>query len=197
MTDIVKLSDEQLVIGFVSGENRCFDALLERHKQKVFSYIFLMVRNQELAEDIFQDAFLKVHSTLIKGKYLESGKFASWVIRISHNLIIDHYRRQKHYQMVYNEDYPRDIFNQSKFSDRTIEDEIVQDEVLKGVAELVEMLPHNQKEVVKMRHYMGLSFKEIAEETNVSINTALGRMRYALINLRRMMEEKNISLSTT
>ncbi|TCO09107.1 RNA polymerase sigma factor [Natronoflexus pectinivorans] len=197
MTDLLKLSDEELVEGFVSGKQKCFDTLIERHKQKVFSYIFLMVRNQELAEDIFQDAFLKVHRTLMKGKYSESGRFASWVMRISHNLIIDHFRRQKHFPMVYNEDHSRDIFNHTKFSESTIEDRLVQEEVLKDVAELVELLPDNQKEVVKMRHYMGLSFKEISEETNVSINTALGRMRYALINLRKMMEERKISLSYT
>jgi RNA polymerase sigma factor (sigma-70 family) len=197
MTDLFNLSDEELVKSFVSGNQKCFDALIERHKQKVFSYIFLMVRRQELAEDIFQDAFLKVHYTISRGRYAESGRFASWVMRIAHNLIIDYFRRQKHFPMVYNEDHSRDIFNHTKFSETNIEDQIVYDEVLQDVADLVELLPDTQKEVVKMRHYMGLSFKEIADETNVSINTALGRMRYALINLRKMMEEKNISLSTT
>ncbi|HKL71318.1 MAG TPA: sigma-70 family RNA polymerase sigma factor [Marinilabiliaceae bacterium] len=195
MTDILKLSDEELVKGFVSGNQKCFDVIVERHKQKVFSYIFLMVRNEELSEDVFQDTFIKVHSTLMRGRYSESGRFVSWVMRIAHNLIIDHYRKQKQFPVVYNDDYDRDLFNNQKFSGRSIEDEMVRDEVLKSVSQLVEELPETQREVVKMRHYMGLSFKEIAEETNVSINTALGRMRYALMNLRKMIEEKNISLT--
>jgi RNA polymerase sigma-70 factor (ECF subfamily) len=195
MTDLHYLSDEELVKGFVAGNQKCFEILVTRHKQKVFSYIFLMVRRQELAEDIFQESFLKVHCSIMQGRYAESGKFASWVMRISHNLIIDHFRKQKHLPMVYNEDYSNDIFNNRKFSDNSIEDRLVFDEVLKDVSQLVEQLPDTQREVVKMRHYMGLSFKEIAEETNVSINTALGRMRYAIINLRKMMEEKDITLA--
>jgi len=195
MTDLHYLSDEELVKGFVAGNQKCFEILVTRHKQKVFSYIFLMVRRQELAEDIFQESFLKVHCSIMQGRYAESGKFASWVMRISHNLIIDYFRKQKHLPMVYNEDYSNDIFNNQKFSDNSIEDRMVFDEVLKDVSLLVEQLPDTQREVVKMRHYMGLSFKEIAEETNVSINTALGRMRYAIINLRKMMEEKDISLA--
>ena len=195
MTDLFNLSDEELVRDFVSGNQKCFDVLIDRHKQKVFSYIFLMVRREELAEDIFQDTFLKVHYNIMRGNYAESGRFASWVMRISHNLIIDHFRRQKHFPLVYNEDHAKDIFNHTQFSDASIEEQMVHEEILKDVANLVELLPDNQKEVVKMRHYMGLSFKEIADETNVSINTALGRMRYALINLRKMMEDKNLVLT--
>jgi RNA polymerase sigma factor (sigma-70 family) len=195
MTDLLNLSDEELVKSFVSGNQKSFDVLLERHKQKVFSFIFLMIRKQELAEDIFQDAFLKVYHTIMEGRYSESGRFASWVMRIAHNLIIDHFRRQKHFPMVYNDDHQKDLFNHPKYSDSNIEDQLVFEEVLKDISDLVELLPENQREVVKMRHYLGLSFKEIAEETNVSINTALGRMRYALINLRRMMEERQLSLT--
>lgn len=195
MTELYSLSDEELVKGFVAGNQKCFAILVERHKQKVFSYIFLMVRRQELAEDIFQESFLKVHCSIMQGRYAESGKFTSWVMRIAHNLIIDHFRKQKHLPMVYNEDYSGDLFNNRKLSDNSVEDRLVYDEVLKDVSLLVDQLPESQREVVKMRHYMGLSFKEIAEETNVSINTALGRMRYALINLRKMMEEKDITLS--
>ena len=195
MADFLNLSDEELVKSFVEGDQRCFNVLIDRHKQKIFSFIFLMVRRQELAEDIFQDAFLKVHHSIIEGRYSESGRFASWVMRIAHNLIIDHYRKQKHLPMVYNEEYTYDLFNDSKLSDSSIEDKMVFNEVLKDVSALVELLPDNQREVVKMRHYMGLSFKEIAEETNVSINTALGRMRYALLNLRKMMEENDLTLS--
>ena len=197
MTELNFLSDEELVKGFVAGNQKCFSLLVERHKQKVFSYIYLMVRRQELAEDIFQESFLKVHCSIMEGRYAESGKFTSWVMRISHNLIIDHFRKQKHLPMIYNEDYAHDLFNDRKLTDASIEDQLVHDEVLKDVALLVDQLPDNQKEVVKMRHFMGLSFKEIAEETNVSINTALGRMRYALINLRKMMEEKDITLSVS
>ena len=195
MTDLINLSDEELVKSFAEGDQRCFNVLIDRHKQKIYSFIFLMVRRQELAEDIFQDSFLKVHHSIIEGRYAESGKFVSWVMRIAHNLIIDYYRKQKHLPMVYNEEYTYDLFNDYKLSDKSIEDKMVFDEILKDVSALVELLPDNQREVVKMRHYMGLSFKEIAEETNVSINTALGRMRYALLNLRRMMDEKNILLS--
>ena len=194
MTDMKKLSDEELVKGFEYGDQRCFNALIDRHKQKIFSFIFLMVRNQELAEDIFQDSFLKVHHSIMAGKYSESGKFASWVMRIAHNLIIDYFRKQKHLQLVYDEEYSYDLFNDTNLSEHCIEDKIVFDEVLHDVSAMVEKLPENQREVVKMRHYMGMSFKEIAEETNVSINTALGRMRYAILNLRKMMQEKDITL---
>lgn len=197
MTELYFLSDEELVKGFVAGNQKCFSILVERHKQKVFSYIYLMVRRQELAEDIFQESFLKVHCSIMEGRYAESGRFTSWVMRIAHNLIIDHFRKQKHLPLIYNEDYSHDLFNDRKLTDTSIEDQLVHDEVLKDVASLVDQLPDNQKEVVKMRHFMGLSFKEIAEETNVSINTALGRMRYALINLRKMMEEKDITLSVS
>lgn len=195
MTDINILSDEELVKGFADGNQMCFNILIDRHKQKIFSFIFLMVRKQELAEDIFQDSFLKVHSSINNGKYAESGKFASWVMRIAHNLIIDHFRKQKHLPLVYNEEKNRDIFNNAKLTDNSIEDRMVYDEVMKDVSALVELLPDNQRQVVKMRHYMGMSFKEIADETNVSINTALGRMRYAILNLRKMMEEKDLSLT--
>ncbi|MDG5800092.1 sigma-70 family RNA polymerase sigma factor [Marinilabiliaceae bacterium ANBcel2] len=194
MADLKKLSDEELVKSFVSGNQVSFNILLERHKQKVYSYIYLMIRRQELAEDILQDTFIKVHTTLLKGKYLESGKFVSWVMRISHNLIIDHFRRQKNYPILFNEDHERDIFNHSKFSDASVEESMVHEETLRDVAVLVNELPDNQREVVVLRHYLGLSFKEIADETNVSINTALGRMRYALINLRKMITENELTL---
>jgi RNA polymerase sigma-70 factor (ECF subfamily) len=154
-----------------------------------------MVRQQELAEDIFQDVFVKVIKSLHGGKYAENGRFVSWVMRIAHNMIIDHFRRQKNQQMISNDNQSYDIFNHVRFSERTIEDELIYDQLLSQVSALVEMLPESQREVVKLRHYFGLSFKEISEETNVSINTALGRMRYALINLRKLMEEKNLSLS--
>ncbi len=195
MTDYIKLSDEELVQGFVSGNQKCFDVIFERHRQKIYSYIFLMVKHEDLTEDIFQETFIKVYSNLQRGRYSERGKLISWMMRIAHNLIIDHFRKKKNEAIIYNNDYEREIFENQKFSDITIEDELVRSEVNSNILELVESLPESQKKIIEMRHYMGLSFKEIAEETNVSINTALGRMRYALINLRKLVEEKNISLT--
>ncbi len=195
MTDYINLSDEELVKGFVSGNHKYFDVIFERHKQKVYSYIFIMVKQEDISEDIFQETFVKVHSNLINKKYTESGRFVSWVMRIAHNLVIDHFRKKKSEAIIYNEDYERDLFNQQRFSDATIEENLVKSEVYYAINELVDSLSDSQREIIKMRHFMGLSFKEIAEETNVSINTALGRMRYALINLRKLVEEKNISLS--
>ncbi|MGQ1891560.1 RNA polymerase sigma factor [Thermophagus sp. OGC60D27] len=195
MTDLKLLSDEELVKKFISGDARCIDLLIERHHQQIYSFIFLMVRQRDLAEDIFQDVFVKVIHSLRSGKYAENGRFLSWVMRIAHNLVIDYFRKKKSQKVVSNDQYSFDIFNNPMFSDYTIEDKLVYEQMLSEVASLVEMLPNSQKEVVKLRHYFGLSFKEIAEETNVSINTALGRMRYALINIRKMMEERNMSLS--
>lgn len=195
MTDCIKLSDEELVQGFVSGNQKYFDVIFERYRQKIYSYIFLMVKHEDLAEDIFQETFIKVYSNLQRGRYSERGKLISWMMRIAHNLIIDHFRKKKNEAIIYNNDYEREIFENQKFSDITIEDELVRLEVNSNILELVESLPESQKKIIEMRHFMGLSFKEIAEETNVSINTALGRMRYALINLRKLVEEKNISLT--
>jgi len=154
-----------------------------------------MVKNEHLANDIFQDTFIKVIKSLESGKYKENGKFISWVIRIAHNLIIDHFRKEKQMKTYSNDEYETDLFNSNKFSDKTIEDNIIQEQVSNDVRKLVDFLPDEQKEVVLLRHYVGLSFKDIAEQTNVSINTALGRMRYALINLRKLIEEKNLSLT--
>ncbi|WP_430811826.1 MULTISPECIES: RNA polymerase sigma factor [unclassified Carboxylicivirga] len=189
------LSDEQLVKGFVAGDSGSIDVLIERHKAKIFSYILMCVKQQELAEDVFQEAFIRVIRTLKNGRYSDTGKFSSWVMRIAHNLIIDHYRKQKNQSVISNDNYDYDLFNSPRFSDQSIEEEMVKEQVLQSVGQLVNLLPDNQREVVIMRHYRDLSFKEIAEETNVSINTALGRMRYALMNLRRLAEERNISLT--
>jgi len=189
------LSDEQLVKDFVAGDSSSIDLLIERHKAKIFSYIVMCVKQQELAEDIFQEAFIRVIRTLKNGRYSDNGKFSSWVMRIAHNLIIDYYRKQKNQSVISNDNYEYDLFNSTQFSDASVEERMVSDQVLSEVGKLVNLLPENQKEVVVMRHYRDLSFKEIAEETNVSINTALGRMRYALMNLRRLAEERNISLT--
>ncbi len=195
MDKLILLSENELINHFIEGKEECLKILIERHKNRIYSYILIMVKNQELAEDLFQDTFIKVITNLKKGKYTENGKFSSWVMRIAHNLIIDYYRKQKNLQTVSNDANDYDLFNSPKYSDSNVEEKLVFSQILKQVGELVEFLPDNQKEVVKMRHYMGLSFKEIAEETGVSINTALGRMRYAIINMRAMVEEKNITLT--
>jgi len=189
------LSDEQLVKDFIAGDCNSIDTLIERHKAKIFSYIVMCVKQQVLAEDIFQEAFIRVINTLKKGRYSDSGKFSSWVMRIAHNLIIDHYRKQKNQSVISNDNYEYDLFNSSQFSDKSIEEQMVMEQILQEVGMLVKLLPDNQRQVVEMRHYRDLSFKEIAEETNVSINTALGRMRYALLNLRRLADERHISLT--
>ncbi|MFO7828949.1 MAG: sigma-70 family RNA polymerase sigma factor [Bacteroidales bacterium] len=188
-------SDHELVKQFVSDNQSGIETLIKRHKDKVYTYIFLMVKNEHLANDIFQETFIKVIKSLNSGKYQENGKFISWVIRIAHNLIIDYFRKEKQMKTYSNDEYETDLFNSNKFSDKTIEENIIHDQVCNDVRRLVDFLPEEQKEVVLLRHYMGLSFKDIADQTNVSINTALGRMRYALINLRKLIEEKNISLT--
>jgi RNA polymerase sigma factor (sigma-70 family) len=188
-------SDYELIKRFIKGEQSCFEELIHRHKNKVFAYISLYIRDQALAEDIFQDTFLKVIQSVKSGRYYDNGKFLSWVMRIAHNLIIDHFRRIKQMNTVSNDNYESDIFNSRKFADSTIEDNMIKRQVQKDIRKMITQLPDDQREVVILRHYAGLSFKEIAEITDVSINTALGRMRYALINLRKIMDEKKISLT--
>lgn len=189
------LNDNELVQRFIKGDQDSLETLIVRHKSRVFSYIVLIVKNQELAEDIFQETFIKVIRSLKRGKYIENGKFVSWVLRISHNLIIDHFRKEKLKGTISNDSSEVDIFNSQKFAEDTIEDDMVNKQILSEVKHLVSELPDDQRQVIYMRHYMGLSFKEIAEQTDVSINTALGRMRYALINLRKLIDEKNLTLT--
>jgi RNA polymerase sigma-70 factor (ECF subfamily) len=188
-------NDNELVQQFIEGDQTSLEILIHRHKNRVYSYILLIVKNQELAEDIFQETFIKVIRSLKRGKYVENGKFVSWVLRISHNLIIDHFRKEKLQGTISNDSMEMDIFNSRKFSEDTIEDHIVNNQILFEVKELIKELPEDQQQVIYMRHYMGLSFKEIADQTGVSINTALGRMRYALINLRKLIRKKNLSLT--
>jgi len=190
-----KLTDHELVKQFIDGKQSSFEILINRHKDKVYTYILIMVKNECLAQDIFQDTFIKVIKSLHAGKYQENGKFISWVVRIAHNLIIDHFRKEKQLKTYSNDDYESDIFNSPRFSDKNIEQNIIHNQIMHDVRKLVDHLPEEQKEVILMRHYLGLSFKEIAEQTDVSINTALGRMRYALINLRKLVEDKNLSLT--
>lgn len=189
------LNDNELVQRFIAGDQNSLEILIHRHKGRVFSYILLVVKKQELAEDIFQETFIKVIRSLKKGKYIENGKFVSWVLRISHNLIIDHFRKEKLKGTVSNDSLEIDIFNSQRFSEDTIEDQMVNTQILSEVKDLIKELPDDQQQVIIMRHYLDLSFREIAEQTDVSINTALGRMRYALINLRKLVEKKNLILT--
>ena len=195
MTTLKAMTDEMLVESYAKGNNAAFDILLNRHKDNIYSYIYFIVRNTEQAEDIFQETFVKAITTIKQGRYTENGKFRAWISRIAHNLIIDNYRQEKNEQMISNDEFEVDLFNNQKFSDGTIEDELVKNQILADVKKLVGYLPDNQKEVLILRYYQDLSFKEIADITGVSINTALGRMRYAILNMRRMAEEKNMILT--
>ena len=161
----------------------------------MYTYILLTIKNQQLAEDLFQETFIKVIQSLRGGKYKDNGKFLSWVIRIAHNLIIDHFRKEKQMNTISNDDSEVDLFNSKKLSDSNIEELIIDSQIKSSIRILINELPDDQREVVLLRHYGGLSFKEIADQTDVSINTALGRMRYALINLRKLIQEKNLSLT--
>jgi len=195
MTNLKVLTDEELVIVYAQGNNSAFDILLNRHKETVYSYIYFIVKNRELTEDIFQETFVKAIVTIKQGRYTENGKFRAWISRIAHNLIIDNYRQEKNEQTISNDDCEIDLFNNYKLSEGTVEDELIKNQILADVKKLVDYLPENQKEVLLLRYYQDLSFKEIADITGVSINTALGRMRYAILNMRRMAEEKNMILT--
>ena len=187
------LNDRELVEMYQQGNEDCLTVLIERHQKRIFSAILFLVNNRELAEDIFQDTFVKVINTLKKGSYNEEGKFLPWVLRISHNLVIDHFRRNQRMPMVHDkEDYS--IIESLQLMDDNVQDKIVKEQIYKEVRLLVEELPFEQKEVVILRHFADMSFKEIADATGVSINTALGRMRYALINLRKIIETKKLVL---
>ena len=195
METLRRMTDEQLVVSYSEGNNQAFDILLSRYENRLFSYIYFIVRNNELAEDIFQDTFVKAITTIRQGRYTENGKFPAWITRIAHNLIIDYFRQEKNENVVSNDDSEVDLLNNINLSERTIESEIIEGQIKDDVRELVKLLPDNQREVVYMRFYQNLSFKEIAEATGASINTALGRMRYAILNLRRMAEERDLVLT--
>ena len=189
------MTDEELALLYVGGNNRAFDELLTRNQSKLFTYIMFVVRDRELANDIFQDTFVKVITKLQEGKYTDSGKFSYWVTRIAHNVIMDWYRQQKNEHIVEpTEDNDLSNLRGVSVLDQNRETEIVNEQVMNDVKRLMNALPAPQREVVYMRFYQGLSFKEIAEITGVSINTSLGRMRYAVINLRRMAKEHDMAL---
>ena len=187
------LSDQVLVKKYINGDNYSFEVLLNRHKSRVFAFIMSKIKNKDLSEDIFQDTYVKVVNSLQKGKYNEEGKFLPWVMRIAHNLVIDHFRKQKKMQMIRsNNDF--DIFDVIKDSKINADEKLIKDQIFSDLNSLIDKLPSDQKEVLKMRYYEELSFKKIAEHFDISINTALGRMRYALINLRALSKKHHVDL---
>ena len=192
--NVQALSDQKLLNSYLSGDQRAISKLIERYSRRVRDYINMMVKDRDVADDIFQETFIKAVRVIDDGRYTDNGKFLSWIIRIAHNQVIDHFRAQKQSRQVTEAEAGYDVLGTLRFAERTVEDELVSSQIENDVRRLVELLPDEQREVVMMRYYGGLSFKEIAEQTDVSINTALGRMRYALINLRRMIKEKNLVL---
>ena len=195
MAKKTKMTDEQLVAAYAEGKNEAFDILLKRHQERIFNYILRIIKNEDIANDIFQETFVKAILTIKQGRYTENGKFPAWISRIAHNLIIDYFRQEKseNHQSADLEEV--DILNRKELAEATIEDVIVSDQIREDVKYLIRELPPLQREVLNMRYYQNLSFKEIAEMTGVSINTALGRMRYAILNLRRMATEKGLVLT--
>ena len=193
--NLKKLSDHELLNTYISGNEDSINVLLNRHRKRILDYIYMMVKNRDVADDIFQETLIKVVRFVQEGRYTENGKFLSWVLRIAHNQVIDYFRQKKQRNNVSEGDAVYDILNNQKFSDHTVEEKLITNQIETDVRKLIDFLPPEQKEVVLMRYYMGLSFKEIAEQTDVSINTALGRMRYALINLRKLIDEKQLILS--
>ncbi|WP_374166822.1 RNA polymerase sigma factor [Arcticibacter sp. MXS-1] len=189
-------NDQELIHLYISGQEAGLAELIRRHKSKIYTSIYMLVKDQYLAEDIFQDTFIKVINTLKTGKYNEEGKFLPWVLRIAHNLVIDYYRKDKRTPVITSGD-GYDIFDVLGLHDESIEERMVRDQTHKDLRRMIQLLPAEQKEVLIMRHYGDLSFKEIADITQVSINTALGRMRYALNNLRKMLQTKELSIKVS
>lgn len=191
--DAIQLSDSQLVSGYIKGKESYLSVLIKRHESKIYSYIFSKIKDTDLANDVFQDTFFKVINTLKKGKYNEEGKFVPWVMRISHNLVIDHFRRLKRMPTI-SPSKEFDVFDIIGNGEINVENAMIKSQIEFDLKKVIEHLPDDQKEVLILRHYSKMSFKEIADYTDVSINTALGRMRYALINLRKLIEKNNVSL---
>ena len=190
----VALTDNELVARYIAGDESALKTLILRHEKKVFSYIMLSVKNRELAEDIFQDTFIKVINTLRSGNYKEEGKFLQWVMRIANNLKIDYYRKNQRMPML-ESGTEYDIFDFISEVDMSVEQKMITEQIYEDVKRAVQYLPDEQREVLEMRIFQGISFKDISELTGVSINTALGRMRYALINLRKIIKERNLILT--
>ena len=192
--NVQKLSDQMLLQNYLQGDRSAISTLRDKHSRRVRDYIRMMVKDNDVADDIFQETFIKVVNTIDEGRYSDNGKFLSWVLRIAHNKVIDYFRAQKQAPSVSESSSGYDILGTMRFAERTIEDQIIAEQIDADIKSLVDLLPDEQREVVLLRYFSGLSFKEIAEQTGVSINTALGRMRYALINLRKMIKEKDVVL---
>lgn len=195
MQKLAKVTDDMLVQSYANGNNDAFDTLLERHQSRLLAYITQLTGNRQQAEDIFQETFVKAIVTIRQGNYVESGKFGAWLTRIARNLFIDQYRQEKAEPTMSTDDTDIDILNRKELSEQTVEDGIVDLQIRDDVRRLIRLLPDEQREVLIMRYYRNLSFKEIAELTDVSINTALGRMRYAILNLRRLAKERCVELT--
>jgi len=191
----VAASERELIRNYLNGNHSSLQTLIERHQNRLYSYIFLLVKDKQLADDVFQDTYVKVINTLKLGNYKDEGKFIQWVMRIAHNLVIDHFRKSKKIPFVESSKPDFDVFDTINHTDPSIEEFMITTQIHSDVRKLLQFLPDEQKEVIYLRCYAGLSFKDIAEQTEVSINTALGRMRYALINLRKIIEEKQIVLT--
>ncbi len=190
---VLPVNDKQLIEQYINGDEKSFEILLNRHKSKIYTSIYLFVKDHDLAEDIFQEVFIKIIDTIRKGKYYHDGKFLQWAMRIAYNMCVDHFRRSKRRTNVsLSDDF--DIFDVIQSEDENMEQSLVRTQTHSKVKKLIDMLPEEQREVVILRHYADMSFKEIASLTRVSINTALGRMRYALINMRKMIEENELIL---
>lgn len=195
MRNICEQTDDRLVKMYVDGDCKAFDVLIERYKNRVYTYIFHQVRDEYISDDIFQETFVKAIITIKQGRYVENGKFLAWITRIAHNLIIDYFRQEKSENLQSCDDQEVNILNRRELSEDTIEDDMVLSQIHADVRNLVQALPETQREVLMMRYYKNMSFKEIADSTNVSVNTALGRMRYAILNMRRLAEENHVSLT--
>ena len=189
-----QLTDDELIIGYMNGNYSDFEALLARHQNKVYGYIFSSVKNKDVADDIFQDTFFKVIHTINSGSYKDENKFINWVMRIAHNLIVDHYRRLSKMPMVSSRDGETDIIDNLRVPDDNAKKRMIRVQTQRDIRKLIKKLPEEKRRVVIMRHYGKYDFKDIAAKTGVSINTALGRMRYAIINLRRLAKESNVSV---
>ena len=189
------LSDRVLLNNYLLGDRSAISELIERHSKRVRSYIGMMVKDDAVADDIFQETFIKAIKVIDEGRYTDSGKFLSWILRIAHNRVLDHFRREKSSKLINEQEAGYDVIGTMRYAESTAEDDIVHSELMDSVRRLIDELPDEQQEVVRLRYYSKLSFQEIAEQTEGSINTALGRRRYALINLRRLIKEKNIVLN--
>lgn len=195
MITLKESGDERLIALYVEGDNDAFDVLIDRHKDRVYSYILRYVKNPELADDIFQETFVKAIMTIKQNRYVENGKFSAWITRIAHNLVFDHFRKEKSENLQSTDSSEVDILNRKELTESTIEDSLITSQIEDDIHRLIKALPETQREVLQMRYFKDMSFKEIAFTTKVSINTALGRMRYAILNMRKMAEENHITLS--